>query len=205
MSGAHLAKKQSCHYLWSRSWQHHVPSLISGCLSLHPTPCTSIPSHSPSVLPAGMESTGETALRSVACYPIHPAWTGAARSWLARTAAPTDVETSGLLSAKRSSGILVVNLLQASKKIHVKGMYWANFFKDGKKSTSWHQNSLPAKFSISSQEVVELCSKMSVIIFDKQSKTFSTNFVSEAAKSYFFPLFVLAEAFQIKTNKQISP
>lgn len=47
---------------------------------------------------------------------------------------------------------------------------------------------------------------MSVIIFDRQSKTFSTNFVSKADNFFFFfTLFVLAEAFQIKTNKQISP
>lgn len=73
---------------------------------------THAPFHFPSVLPAGTEGTGEIALRSGTFYPIHPARTGAARSWLASTALPTDVETSGLLGAKKSSGIWVVNLWQ---------------------------------------------------------------------------------------------
>lgn len=45
---------------------------------------------------------------------------------------------------------------------------------------------------------------MSVITTDRQSKTFSTNFVSETAKFFLPPRFVLAESLQIKTNKQIS-
>lgn len=135
-SRAHLAKKGSWHYPWS--WQPCIPSLSSGCLSFSPTPPTSTPhthtlSHFPSVLPAGMESTGVAAVMSAACYPIHPAQRGAARSWLPSTVPPTDMETSGLLDVKKSSRISVANLWQVSKEIYVKEMNWANFFNDGKK------------------------------------------------------------------------
>lgn len=144
--------------------------------------------------------------------------------WLKKGCVPTCEEhscvpslTSSCLSlhpilapsrAKKSSGISIVKLWQASKEMHVKNknkpeIHWANFLQ-GRQKAPVRQKSLPAKFSGSAQEVGELCSKMCIIASDRQSKNIFHQLCFRDSQIFPPPRFVLAEAFQIKTNKQIS-
>lgn len=106
--------------------------LSSVCLSLYPTLCSSIPDTRTFPLPRCPACRHREHWRnsSRVCRLLSCPFCmdGSSRVLVSQyspssTAPPTDVEASGLLGAEKSSGILVVNLQQVSKEIHIKGTY----------------------------------------------------------------------------------